>query len=99
MKKKVYLILFFSIFVNNCYSEQEECLRKNGLGNFQNNDDTICSLSLVFYETERFQRNRDLSERADSSKSIADISLIECLRLNYEKSQCNKKSDIIPASW
>jgi hypothetical protein len=91
-------MLFISINLN-CQSERSRCLNNSGLGEFQSAQDDACLGFIISFNGERISLQNGDQRRANNANSFSQLFLIECLRLNYEKSQCNKKSDIIPATW
>jgi hypothetical protein len=98
LNKALLLVIILSIYLS-CKSERSKCLNNNGLGEFQTSQDDACLGFIISFNGERISRQNGDQRSASNANSFSQLYLVECLRLNYERNQCNKKSDIIPATW
>ncbi|MCZ8238880.1 MAG: hypothetical protein O9346_10305 [Leptospiraceae bacterium] len=96
---KYYILILIIYFSYSCTTEKEKCLSRSGLNEFQRTDDDVCLGAIALIGISNSQNNRGNSNLAENTSQAGNVFILECLRLNYEKSQCNKKSDIIPATW
>jgi hypothetical protein len=83
----------------NCSTEREKCLSKSGLSEFQRTDDDVCLGGIALIGIANSQNNRGNIVVAENTSQAANFFILECLRLNFIKNECNKKSNIIPATW
>ena len=95
MNHKKLIILLILIFALSCNSERTQCLKDKSVYSPTKSGDSTCTASLGFIAISVNPRN-DPSQR---DSNAIDAALLICLERLNSINQCNKKSDIIPATW
>ncbi len=84
------LILAWTI---SCNSERTQCLKDKNLHTPYYNGVPSCDLAFFALSVKpKVGQENEINQ-------VKDIFILNCLVDQIEKEQCNKKSDIIPATW
>jgi hypothetical protein len=84
--------LVFVSFIS-CNSERTRCLKDKNLHTPYYNGEPSCDLAFFALSVKpKVGQENEINQ-------VKDIFILNCLVDQIEKEQCNKKSDIIPATW